>query len=919
MKRVFLGDHQPALMSTVEYLDETYGNEGELNLASVVVATNSAVANRRLIDHLANYCDTNELRLTAPEIITLGRLPERLYESKKPFASVLLQQLAWTQVLKESTPDDLAPIFPDPPTDPLDPRWMDLGELVRRQHVELAADGYDFKHLAEEGEQTDEFFETDRWRALEKLQAAYHKLLDSLEYWDAQTARLVALERDECFTDSDIILLATVDMNTTLRTMLKQVEAKVTSLVFAPQEWSDRFDALGCLRAEAWELVHINLNDDDLLRTAKFQDQTDETLHAIAGFEGKYSADEITIVATDDAVSPWMLKELTDAGLPVRYGPGKPISESPPYQLIDAVAAYIDSQAYYELAALVRHADVTDWLSGQVEGDWISALDEYFNAVFTDRFPFGFASELEGTIHQIDAAISKWLKPLTGPPRPVADWTETLLECVQKVYEDRELSREVADDRAIIAATKSIAAVLFEMGDLPAALAPQVSASQAIELLLEQIAADRVGEPHSGAAIEIIGWLDTLLDDAPVAIVTGVNEGFLPSSVGSDLFLPNALRSRIGLDDNARRYARDAYAVSMLAAVREELRMIIPRRNADGDPLIPSRILFACPSELAARRAIRFFQPAEADTRAPLAHKQREVAENTLFTIPVPEERTIKRLSPTAFRSYLQCPYRFYLQRVLYLRELTDDVEELDAAGFGTLAHEVVARFGCDPNVRDSQDADEIRQCLREHLNICGKEMFGENPLPSVLVQLQQLAMRLDAFADAQADWAAQGWRIFHVEDDNEKTVTSFDVDGEPFTVHGFIDRIDRNDITGQFAILDYKTSDAAKTPDETHRKKEEWVDLQLPLYRHMARELKVTGEPLMGYIRLPRNLEKVGFAIANWSAADLAAADEVARDVVRKIRQNIFWPPVFPPMYDDEFALICQDNVFDRPKISAE
>lgn len=905
-------------MSAVEYLDRTYGSEGALDLASVILVTSSAMANRRLIDHLATYCSQNGLQLTTPDIITLGNLPEKLYTPKRPFASRLLQQLAFAEVLRKTPRIELTPIIPDPPTHADDSRWMELGEIIRRQHVELAADRYDFKRVADEGEKSEEYFETARWRALQKLQEKYHNLLDSLEVWDAQTARLVAIDRNECVCDHNIVLLATVDMNLTLRSMLDQVRSKVTALVFAPEEWSSRFDELGCLKPETWEGVEIPLSETEIQLAETHAAQADESLYALADLGEAYSVDDISIAATEDSLAPFLLKEFAAASVPARYGPGLPLSQTPPYVLLQAIAAYVDTQSYYELAALVRHPDVARWLSQNLEGDWLSALDEFFNVAFTDRFPFGFARELEkeNPLYQLDKAITKWLGELAESKRPIAEWTEPLIQVVLEIYGQRKLRREIAAQRAILVACQTIADALHDLAELPASLAPHVSAREVVALVLNEIGGNRVGNPAEESCVEIIGWLDMLLDDAPVAIITSVNEGRLPAASGSDLFLPNSLRSRIGLDDNLRRYARDAYAMSMQTRVRKVLRLITTRRNMDGDPAIPSRLLFACDETTAAQRALRFFATETADDRPPLAHRVKQPPEKSAFEVPRPVAKQITKISPTAFKTYIDCPYRFYLSRVLYLKELTDDAEELDAGGFGSLMHEVVASFGNDKKVCDSQSVDEIREALEGHLVKCSEAMFGDTPLPSVQVQQEQLRLRLDAFASAQAEWAAAGWRFFHVEDNKTKTRTEFNVDGEPITIQGFIDRIDRNINTGEFAILDYKSSDRAKTPEQAHREQGEWVQLQLPLYRHMARELGVTGEPKLGYVLLPRNLDKVGFEFADWSPADLAEADDKAREIVRNIRANIFWPPRFPPLWHDEFALICQDHVFDRPEL---
>ena len=80
-----------------------------------------------------------------------------------------------------------------------------------------------------------------------------------------------------------------------------------------------------------------------------------------------------------------------------------------------------------------------------------------------------------------------------------------------------------------------------------------------------------------------------------------------PSSMNHDLFLPNRLRTHLGIEDNARRYARDAYALQVLLNSREDLHLIAARRDVQGEPLTPSRLLFATDASLIARRINHFF------------------------------------------------------------------------------------------------------------------------------------------------------------------------------------------------------------------------------------------------------------------------------------------------------------------------
>jgi hypothetical protein len=67
-----------------------------------------------------------------------------------------------------------------------------------------------------------------------------------------------------------------------------------------------------------------------------------------------------------------------------------------------------------------------------------------------------------------------------------------------------------------------------------------------------------------------------------------------------------------------------------------------------------------------------------------------------------------------------------------------------------------------------------------------------------------------------------------------------------------------------------------------------------------------------LGYISLPKDTGKTGALLAEWAEAELAEADEVAREVARGILAGTFWPPATDPVrFCEDLAAICQDNVF--------
>ena len=76
------------------------------------------------------------------------------------------------------------------------------------------------------------------------------------------------------------------------------------------------------------------------------------------------------------------------------------------------------------------------------------------------------------------------------------------------------------------------------------------------------------------------------LDDSPATVVTSFNDGFVPSSVTADAFLPNRLRQSLGLLHNDRRLAREheakvlaGYSPREAAALKRALKTLIERTS----------------------------------------------------------------------------------------------------------------------------------------------------------------------------------------------------------------------------------------------------------------------------------------------------------------------------------------------------
>jgi ATP-dependent helicase/nuclease subunit B len=932
--RRFIDWQQPALVAVVNDLVAKTQVMGYCDLRDYTVVFPGSRAGRRFLELLAGKTQN---RNAPPDVITVGDLPERLYRPQKPFADELTQRLAWKQALGHLPEDLVKQVLPHPPEETDVEAWLAIGELLAKLHRELAAEHLRFSDVLERARDFPNFTEIPRWEALSQIQVEYLKILDALNLWDQQTARLVAIEQSECQTRKQIVLVGAVDMNQTLREMLDQVADHVTAYVHAPSDLIRQFDSHGCLIPKAWIDRPIDLAPEQMILAEKPADQARAVAHQLAALNASRRVDEITIGVADDTLVPVTQRILSQASVPTRWIAGQLFRDTPLAHLLRDLVDYLEERRTSQFAALVRHPDLSAWLVHQgADPNWLTALDQYIS----DHLPASLGHWLGEekwyeSVKRGYELVEAALAPLLGEARYAGQWHAPLVQWLLGIYGHREFDPELPADAAALAACQHFHDALKSLANLPESLTPAVNAAQALRLALDQVERKLIPPAPNDDAIELLGWLELPLDDAQELIIAGFNEGTVPSSMNADLFLPNSLRSQLKVTDNARRLARDVYAMSAVLASRRSVTMIGGSVNTRGDSIRPSRLWFATDPETIARRVERFYGdgPTEEVTSSkpqpqsraeavpqPSEHEHYRLDEDEP-TPPAPSRLIIPRPLPskqfegpipvTGFSDYIASPYRFYLRHVLKLKPLDDEVQELDARDFGNLLHNVLKQFGRS-SLRNSIDEKAIADFLDQQLESAANDVYGGEALFPVQIQIEQARDRLRAFAKWQAARALQGWEIADTE--RECEIELHLDDGRAAKVLGKIDRIDRHRGEKTWAILDYKTGEQAKSPRETHVRGGEWVDLQLPLYRLLAEPHGIRGDVQLGYITIPRDNDRLDCRPTEWSIEDLREAEAVARRVAKQILNGEFWKVLDRPTTSHpEFAPICQDGVLDR------
>ena len=922
LQREFLGWDGALLKRAAEWLHERFGDDME----GVLVAPPGARSGRILQELLSRKVGA---RLRPPITVTSGLLTDELLEIDGVPAGRLVRTLAWRQSLAGLDAAQLEQIVARPPENSDLAGWMRISEEVRGLFGEVAAEGLDFAKVAGsemllsiEGEQ-------NRWLALAEAQRAMVALLEQMELVDPHIGRLRAINAGKRRDVREVVLIGVVEMNALLRGALELCEAPATALVFAPEVLEQSFDAFGCIDPAAWSVWKTSLDAEKQWHVVDGPaDQADQVARVIAGWNGQYSAEQITIGLADREVAPYLRGLLAERGAVGRDAAGTPIERTRPAMLLAAIGRFVRNERFTEFAQLIRHPDfetaVQRWDAREC-GDTerpelfqpVNLVDDYHNAHLPRKADGRWLARSpnwnEGALHagmtRLWSATHGLLAELRETTsRPLKVILPELRRLLIDLYGSGGLDPEREADRVLIQSLSQLGDAMTEVEGVPDALALDGSAADAIELLLRSVQGAQVPPPPERGeqqTIEMLGWLELALDDAPALVVTGFEDGKVPESVRGDSYLPNQLRNSLGIVDNEKRLARDLYATELLLQSREQLAFVSGRRSQAGDPQVPSRIIFHCDDDDVVPRVKRTIGsgPRREVSEAVNAGERTELPRLDHY-----EE--IESMSVTAFKTFLDSPYRFYLEQLLRLQSVDDRARELDPLSFGNLAHKVLQRFGADEQLRDEVDAGQIASYLSAEMRQLAAQWYGKAPLPAVHLQLEQLEYRLKIFAKRQARRRELGWEIRHVEWKPANGAFELMVDDRPMLVRGRIDRIDYHPATNAWAIWDYKTGEDVSNPATAHLTKDGlWRDLQLPLYCLLAKELLGDQAPQeIGYIAISREPEKIGFMpLGEWGKGvefekGVESALETIVDVVRRVRKGDFFG-------DDEF--VSRDPIF--------
>lgn len=907
VRRTFLPWDRPLLPQAVEWLAAGWNGAGPLDLSGLLVVVPTAQSGRRLREALAEHAGARGQAVFPPRVQTPEALsvPGRGTEA----ASRVDSLIAWAEIFRGLDLAAFREVFPlDPPIRNY-PWALRLAEEFVGLQATLAEAGLRLGDVAAKA--GGDFPEAGRWRQLGDLERRYDQALGELGRRDPQAAKIAAAQDPAPLLGiRRIVVIATPDpLPLALATLAGHARTiPVDIVIFAPPAEAEAFDGWGRPQVAAWERRELALPDFErrvhLCADPSAQaDRITELARAYGEPDGR-----LGIGIADPEVLP-ILESALGRTRVASFNPGGRARRSEGlYHLLAALAALVREPAFEAVESLGRCPDFLAFLAARFgdrfsPSDWLEGLDQLrsrhlpsdlaaarAHAAGMEQFP-RLAPALDA-VEEVRAALG------------AGTFAAGAAGALGMIYAGRRLDLERESDGRLEDAAAAWTEVVRECASSPAAL----PTAEWWDLALRIFGGGVRTEDKPAGALELQGWLELLWEDAPHLAVAGCNDGSIPDAVAGDPFLPETLRGLLGLKTNAARFARDNYQLAALIGCRAHggrIELLLGRVSVVGEPRQPSRLLLRCASAELPRRVEFLFRAVQAARNSPPWRRA--------WQLRPPLAPRLTRLSVTAFRDYLRCPFRFYLKHALRLTTIDPQKSELDPLDFGTLCHAALEGMGREPSLRDCTDPSVLRTFLLDALDRAMRSRYGRELTLPLIIQLESARQRLARAAEIQAEQRSLGWVIEHTE---EKI--ALEIGG--LIVGGKIDRIERHLETGRQRVLDYKTSDRPIPPLAAHCRRPirgaetapefarftlggkdlVWIDLQLPLYLDALS--KSAGSPdLAGYFNLPKAVGET--AVATWDDYDddwRAAARRCAEGVASAVEAGVFWPPAEPGARDE-------------------
>lgn len=462
--------------------------------------------------------------------------------------------------------------------------------------------------------------------------------------------------------------------------------------------------------------------------------------------------------------------------------------------------------------------------------------------------------------------------------------------------------------------------------------------------------------PYKDEALNFSGFLDLIWYENPTLILGGISEEAFSSSAVEDAFFPENVRNSLNWSSAKKRFGADIHRFEQLLEQypKEKFFITFSAASKNGELHTLPRLFFNVNDEKMLKNCRLLFNSELAE---PMMEQQEipPLKYSSHITDKMPS-----KISVTAFKNYIKCPYTFYLNNIQNCQDQGHELFELQANQNGTLLHNVMEIYGKS----FEKEIPDIKHLTEYCLNEFERQFYactGFAPNNLTLMQNEEIRKNLIAFAEYEYQYRQnlQNHKIIKTEqkidiafadllarlpDNWRAEIPPPAQECADIHIVGKIDRIDSfydDENNHIYRIIDYKSANKPESPSEVHlsssvpshlepemlfaghngRGREIYFsDMQLVIYSLFANFLpekfNIEKDAVIqcGYYNLPLNIEKT--AIEIFSELDDAMLKNGAKTLIllmnRIFAERCFWPPSLKYQYGIARKYLECDNIND-------
>ena len=536
----------------------------------------------------------------------------------------------------------------------------------------------------------------------------------------------------------------------------------------------------------------------------------------------KYGAESTAIVMGDESLIAPLLYSLPNSLGEVNITMGFPVAGS---GLANLIMAYFKYQESISLTAQEKVFVGREALINLINQP---ALKTYLGRSF-DGIKHGKSSYLSyemvsTSLQMVGEEDRLLLEPLFIPQKNITEAIDCLVDFLSAEYYAGKEQTSILSNGIRLALLKQLEELKAEL------IATDFEVTYGILDKILRESFKQLSTPFSGeplAQLQIMGFLESRALDFDNLVLLSVNEDTIPASSGSNSYIPFSIRKAFGLPTFLDQNAIYAYHFFRLLQRAEKVTLVYSTQLSVTGGGEQSRFIYQLIEKVKTGQSNikidrKVWSPVIPEVSAEALSIEVAKTGDVMKQVEDHFKRFVndRALTPTQLVDYITCPLKYYLARVLKIKDRDEASEQIDARTFGNLLHELL-ETAYTPWIGKEVTADELKEQVKKLPNLV-EELFKDYDQNNGEARFSKNLIHHLARAILKNDQDEAPIFIHDLESKNKELKTRLKVNEQlEVDIGGFIDRLDRIDVEGQqvHRVLDYKTGRTELKANTANRK----------------------------------------------------------------------------------------------------